>query len=189
MQKTLNASSAPIPPKIEFEDTAIPHPYFSSTLNDIFRKLDLAVNGLLSADELNQFGRIIQEPLFMDIKQEDFATQTFENVSCNHEGVSLLGFKQLLFRNFNDHEITGILHKLGYDEALNSIKSRVFMLSFQADENPITIDIHDILDSKFHKTAWEHLLNHLKEEEGLGDQGYEDDDYSSLVYIHPQAYS
>ena len=189
MQKTLNASSDPIPPKIQFEDTAIPHPYFSSTLNDIFRKLDLAVNGLLSADELNQFGRIIQEPVFCDIKQEEFATQTFDSVSCNHEGVSLLGFKQLLFRNFNDGEIMRILEKLGYDEALNSIKSRVFMLSFQADENPIRVDIHDILDSDLHKTAWEHFLNHINDEEGLGDQGYEDDDFSLLVYNHPQAYS
>lgn len=81
IQKTLEASSQAINPKFEFEDTVWPHPYFSSTINDIFRKLDLAVNGLLSADELNQFGKIIEEPVFMDIKQGDFAEKTFEDVS------------------------------------------------------------------------------------------------------------
>jgi len=188
MQKSLEASSEPIPPKIELDDTVWPHPYFSSTINDIFRKLDLAVNGLLSAEELNQFGRIIQEPLFMDIKQSEFATKTFEDVSCSDEGVSLLGFKQLLFRNFSDAEITGILEKLGYDRALNSTKSRGFMLSFQATE-PLTVDIEDILDSDFYKTAWEKLLNHIKDEEDLGEQSTKEDDYTLFAYPHPQSYT
>ncbi len=189
MQKTLQGSSTPVPPKINFEDTLWPHPYFSSTINDIFRKLDLAVNGTLSADELNQFGRIIQEPVFMDIKQSDFADSTFNDVSSNKEGVSLLGFKQLLFRNFNDGEIRNILDKLGYDEALNSTKSRAFMLSFQSDEHPITVDIKDILEGDFHKSAWVHLLEGIKEEEGLGDQCIEEDDYTLFTYAHPQSYS
>ena len=188
MQKTMQASGTEIPPKITFNDTQWPHPYFSSTINDIFRKLDLAVNGLLSAEELNQFGRIVKEPVFMGIKQEEFATPIFEKVSCNKEGVSLLGFKQLLFRNFNDAQIQEIFAQLGYDKALNSLKSRAFMLSFQA-ENEITVDINDILDSDFYKTAWAHLLNHIKDEEGLTEQSTEEDDYTLFAYPHDNAYT
>lgn len=188
MQKTLNAKTDKIPPKFSFQDTVWPHPYFASTINDIFRKLDLAVNGQLSAEELNQFGKIIGEPSFMDIKQSDFSTPMFESVSCDKNGVSLLGFKQLLFRNFNNQEISEVLHKLGYDDALNSSKSRAFMLSFQAAE-PLEVDIHDILESDYHRTAWEKLLTHLKDEEGMNDQCTEEDNFSVFAYTHPESYS
>lgn len=188
MQRTLKASTERVPAKFTFEDTVWPHPYFSSTINDIFRKIDLAVNGILSAQELNQFGRIINERLFLDIKQSDFTTEAFKEISCNKEGVTLLGFKQLLFRNFDDDEIRTILNKLGYDEALNSTKSRAFMISFQAAE-PLEIKIKDILESNYHTTAWEQLLGHLFEEEGPGDLSTENDDYTLYAFKHPDSYS
>ena len=188
VQRTQKASTEAIPPKFTFEDTVWPHPYFSSTINDIFRKLDLAVNGVLSAEELNQFGRIINERLFLDIKQSDFTSSAFSEVSCNEEGVSLLGFKQLLFRNFSNVEIMNILKKLGYDEALNSTKSRAFMVSFQAAE-PITVRIKDIMEGNFHKTAWEQFLSHMMETEGVGDNSQEEDDYTIFSYTHPHAYA
>jgi calpain-15 len=188
MQKTMNGKTEPINPKFKFEDTVWPHPYFSSALTDIFRKIDLAVNGLLSAEELNQFGKIVNEPLFMDIKRADFTSQTFKDVSCNEEGVSLLGFKQLLFRNFSNYEISAILEKLGYDEALNSTKSRAFMISLQATE-PISVDIKDILTTDFHRTAWIKLLNSIYEEEGPGDFSTVQDDYTLFSYTHPASYT
>ena len=132
IQRTANSSSTPIPYKFDFEGTVYPHPYFASTMNDIFRKLDLAVNGILSAEELNQFGRIIGEKYFMNITKNDFTSESFKEISWNKEGVSCLGFKQLLFRTFSNAEIAKILEKLGYDAALNSTKSRVFMVSFQS---------------------------------------------------------
>jgi cytochrome b involved in lipid metabolism len=82
-----------------------------------------------------------------------------------------------------------ILEKLGYDQALNSIKSRAFMISFQVDDVPLTVDIHDILDGDYHKTAWEYLLNHVKEEEGMNDQCTEEDDYTLFTYPHPKSYT
>jgi hypothetical protein len=188
MQKTLKAKTQKIPPKFSFEDTVWPHPYFSSTINDIFRKLDLAVNGQLSADELNQFGKIIGEPLFMDITESDFSKDMFRNISCDKFGVSLLGFKQLFFRSFTNPEISDVLHKLGYDDALNSSKSRAFMISVQATE-PLSVDINDILDSDYHRTAWEKLLEHIKDDEGMNDQCTEEDDFSLFAYTHPGSYS
>lgn len=82
-----------------------------------------------------------------------------------------------------------ILEKLGYDQALNSVKSRAFMISFQVDDVPVTVDIHDILDSDYHKTGWEYLLNHIKDEEGTNDQCTEEDDYTLFAYPHPHAYT
>ena len=143
MQKSMKDKSKVVPMKINFDNTVWPHPYFASTLNDVFRKLDLVVNGQLSAHELNQFGRMIQEPFFMNIRDDDFDTEDFDDINCNEDGVSLLGFKQLLFRNFKDNEIMGILRKLGYDECLYSLKSRAFMMSFHATDE-ITVDVEDI---------------------------------------------
>ena len=153
-------STEVIPAKFNFQGTVWPHPYFSSTINDIFRKLDLAVNGVLSAQELNQFGKIVNERLFMDIREDDFTSEAFEDISCSNEGVSLLGFKQLLFRNFNNSEITGILKKLGYDECLNSLKSRVIVMSFLSSEE-LTVKINDAIENNFHNKAFDTWLEHL----------------------------
>lgn len=188
MQRSLQASTDRIPPKFTFDDTVWPHPYFASTISDIFRKLDLAVNGMLSAQELNQFGRIIGEQFFLDIRQSDFNSEAYNDVSCNEEGVTLLGFKQLLFRNYDDDEIRRMLDRLGYDEALNSHKSRAFMMSFQAHE-PLEIQIKDILEGNYHTTAWEQLMSHLFEEEGPGDNSTENDDYTLFAYSHEGSYS
>ena len=59
--------------------------------------------------------------------------EELDDISCNKDGVSLLRFKQLLFRKFDMKEIKEIMTKMGYDNALNSIKSRVFMMNFQAN--------------------------------------------------------
>ena len=124
----------------------------------------------------------------MDIKQSDFTSQMFKDISCDKHGVTLLGFKQLLFRSFNDPEISDVFHKLGYDEALNSSKSRAFMISVQATE-PLSVDIHDILESDYHRTAWEKLLEYIKDEEGMNDYCTEEDDFSLFTYTHSGSYS
>ena len=188
MQKSMKDKSEVVPTKINFNNTVWPHPFFASTLNDVFRKLDLAVNGQLSAHELNQFGKIIQEPLFMSISDDDFDTKDFDDINCNENGVSLLGFKQMLFRNFEDDEIMEILRKLGYDECLYSLKSRAFMMSFQATDE-ITVGVEDICDSDFYKTAWEYLLNHLKDTHGMNSQCTQRRDCNIFSYSHRKAYA
>jgi calpain-15 len=134
--------------------------YYCSTLYDVFRKIDVAMNGILSADELNTFGRIIGEKKFISIKQADFKTSKFKDMSCTKEGLTKFGFMQFLFKNFKVEEIAMILTKLGYDEQLNSLKSRVFVVTFQADE-PLTVKINDILDGNMYKTSINMYLNHL----------------------------
>ena len=81
IQKTLKADDTPIPTKIELDDHIFPHPYFSSTINDIFRKVDLAVNGSLSAGELKQLGKILNEVAFTQMEDSDFTSESYQNIS------------------------------------------------------------------------------------------------------------
>jgi hypothetical protein len=188
LQNGSQALTAEIPPKIEFENSLFPHPYYNSTLNDIFRKIDLAVNDLLSVEELNQFGEIINEKFFKNITYSDFTSEKYKDISCNEYGVTCLGFKQLLFRHFSSAEITRFMEILGYDKALNSTKSRSFMISFQSDL-PLTIKIKDTMKANYLSTAWDQAMSYLYEHEGLNDLCAEEDDYILFAYENPKSYT
>lgn len=137
--------------------------YFASTMNDIFRKIDLTANGILSAKELNQFGRIVDNKKFQDIKQSDFTSEKFKGLSCTKEGLTRYGFFQYMFKFITNSERAVMLNKLGYDKMLHSLKSRVFVITFQAEE-PMTLKINDILEGNMHKTATNIFIDHLFEE-------------------------
>lgn len=186
MQNGSQALTAEIPPKIEFENSLFPHPYYTSTLNDIFRKLDLSANDLLSVEELNQFGEIINEPFFKKITYSDFTSAKFKDISCNEYGVTCLGFKQLLFRHFSSAEITKFMEILGYDKALNSTKSRAFMISFQSDL-PMSIKIKDIVKANYINTAWDQAMSYMYEHYGMNDLCSVEDDYILFAYEHPKS--
>ena len=81
LQKPHSAKNEKIEYRIKQDNITMPHPFYLSTLNDIYRKIDLSLNEILSADELNQFGRIIKEKKFTDIKQNDFTTDKFKSIS------------------------------------------------------------------------------------------------------------
>ena len=192
VQKTLKASSEPINYKFVYENELRPHPYFLSALFDLFRKTDLAVNGLLSADELNQFGKIIDSDFFKKLTDDSLTNGELDDISCNEEGVSLLGFKQLLFRRFDMKEIKEIMTKMGYDDALNSIKSRVFMMNFQANEDVGEVDVvvkDALVENNMYQTAWNKLMQYLYEEEGMNGFSEEGDDHDIFGYDHPGAYA
>lgn len=138
--------------------------YFASTIFDVFRKIDLCFNGLLSAKELNAFGEMIGgDKKFTTIKQKDFTSEKFKDISCTEEGLTKFGFVQFLFKNYQPDQIRSMLEKLGYDEELNSLKSRVFIVTFQSEEE-ITVKINDILEGNMYKTAINLFMNHLMDE-------------------------
>ena len=138
--------------------------YCLSTMIDIFRKIDLTANGILSSKELNQFGHIVENQKFKDIKQSDFESPEFENISCTNEGLTRYGFMQYMMQNFQKKEIDSILKKLGYDEQLRSLKSRVFVITFHSSE-PLAVKINDILEGNMHMTASQIFIDHAFEEE------------------------
>lgn len=59
-----------------------------SALNDIFRKIDLQLDGILTSNELNLFGKIINDKFFQELTPESFKTEQFKGISCTEDGVS-----------------------------------------------------------------------------------------------------
>ena len=160
LQKLHNSSNDIIDFKIKFENIMMPHPFYLSTLNDIYRKIDLSLNNILSADELNQFGRIVEEKTFTNIDQNDFTSKKFKAISCEKEGLTNLGFKQFLFRNFEADRINIMINKLGYDKSLNSTKSRVFVLSIHS-KAPLTVKIEDSILGEMHSRIMDIFIHHF----------------------------
>lgn len=72
-----------------------------------------------------------------------------------------------------------MFNKLGYDLMLHSLKSRVFVITFQADDE-LTVKINDILDGDMNKTASNILMEHLMEE---NQEDIEEDDSNEDVKI------
>lgn len=162
LQRPMNAKDEEIQARVKFEDITMPHPYFLTTLNDMFRKIDLALNGSLSAQELNQFGKIVGQRKFEKITQQDFTKkEEFKSLSCGKDGLTNLGFKQYLFRNFNQEQINQMLTNMGYDKGLYSYKSRVFVVSFQADI-PLDVKINETVMGNLHTRALDlYMCNQL----------------------------
>lgn len=57
-----------------------------------------------------------------------------------------------------------MLSKLGYDDQLRSLKSRVFVISFHSNQK-LSVKIKDILDGNMHKSSLGILLDHYYDEE------------------------
>ena len=94
----------------------------------------------------------------MKIKNKHFSQKEFKTLSWDKNGLTNLGFKQYLFRNFEQDRIEEMLQKLGYDQGLYSLKSRVFVASFQS-ENPIAVKINDSILGDMHRRAWDLYMN------------------------------
>lgn len=187
LQRPFKAKDDKIQHKVEYQNITMPHPYFLTTLNDIFRKIDLALNGLLSAEELNQFGKIANMKKFTEITSKSFTSPEFANISCNEHGLTNLGFKQFLFRNFSEKEISNMLTKLGYDDGMYSTKSRVFVTSFQAD-SPLKVQINESIIGNLHTRAWDLFMNHHLMERKLLGEVVRKANYLFFRVNHPKCY-
>ena len=71
----------PVPTKIEVHGKERMHKIYASTFDDIFRKIDLQLNGQLSAKEINQFGDIIENDVMSDLDVDDFSSEKFSKIS------------------------------------------------------------------------------------------------------------
>lgn len=57
-----------------------------------------------------------------------------------------------------------MLKKLGYDDQLRSLKSRVFVVSFHSNSS-LNVKINDILEGNMHKASLGILMDHYYDEE------------------------
>ena len=59
------------------------------------------------------------------------AGKSFKGISCNENGLTLYGFKQVFFK-LSPEDQQKIFEKLGYDESHYSLKSRVFVTTIHS---------------------------------------------------------
>lgn len=74
------------------------NPFVKSSIVDVFKKLDITGDGVLSAFELNQFGHIANLRFFKNIQQEDFNSKKMKKYSSTSAGLTMMGFMQLLLK-------------------------------------------------------------------------------------------
>jgi len=79
--KKFENDDLPAPIRINMGGKRMFNPKIYSTLNDIFRKIDLQLDGILTSKELNAFGDIVDEPFFQNLTQDSFSSREFENIS------------------------------------------------------------------------------------------------------------
>lgn len=122
-----------VPLKVNKDGKSVWNPWLKSTLSDIFRKIDLQLDGILTARELNIFGQITNDLFFQNLTQESFLEKEFENISHVEEGLTHHGFLQVLM-GYSEQKLSKMMESLGYDTSLQSTKSRVFTLTFHSTE-------------------------------------------------------
>lgn len=146
----------PVPYKVNFRGKQKIHDYYITTIDDIFRKVDLRLDGQLSAKELNNFGEIIGDDELKTVTTADFFKSKYMNISCDENGVTRFGVKQL-FSHYSEQKVTDILTKLGYDESLYSHKSRVFTLSIHS-EGKVRVRVSDALKTDLNEKSWDMMM-------------------------------
>lgn len=124
----------PVPLKVDLEGKKVWNLALRSTLYDVFRKIDLQFDGILSVRELNMFGHIIDDPVFKNLNEQSFSQPEFSKISRFSDGLTRFGLYQIV-NNYSEEKMRKILDVLGYDESLQSTKSRVFILTFHSTEN------------------------------------------------------
>jgi hypothetical protein len=157
-----------------------------SVLNDIFRKIDLQLDGILTSRELNLFGKIIGDPFFKNLKPNSFGDPEFRNISHVPEGITRYGFFQLMSA-YPEPMLIKMFEKLGYDRSLQSTKSRVFVVTFHSSEE-IRVKIGNAMTSDINeKAANLMIVNHL---EKMGaNKAKEDRNVCVFRKYHEKAYA
>ena len=100
LQKTSN-EYLPLPIKIKRGEKMHLNPEVYSSIMDVFRKIDLKLDSILSARELNYFGDAVNEPYFQNLTPESFETKEFDRISCTYEGGKII----LCLINFYSYKI------------------------------------------------------------------------------------
>ena len=128
------------------------HPFVKSAFADLFKKLDLTGDGVLSAYELNHLGNIADMKYFKELKQESFGTKKMKRYSCTSEGLTSMGLFQIMMRKYGIDRSVKKLKKFGVNDQFYSLKSSVFMISLHSDL-PVKLIVRDALLTDLNERA------------------------------------
>jgi hypothetical protein len=98
------------------------HPFFISTLKDVFRRFDLNVSQELDFDELKK----LMECTGRNFSRTDY-DQFTDRYSCTEQGVPLQGLYEFFteaVKNIGESTVRQWIKNMGYDEYFYSTKSR-----------------------------------------------------------------
>lgn len=154
----------PTDPTIEFEGHKLMHWNYASTFNDLFRKVDLQLNGQLSANELNQFGVLLGNDSMQELQEEDLESEKFESISWDRNGVTQYGLTQIM-SEFSQDALHENLSKMGYDDSLYSSKSKVFTITFHT-LSKLRVRIGDAAKTDLNERAWDLMMHHYNDKFG-----------------------
>lgn len=200
LQRPFDAKD-PVDWKVELNGIKYAHPDYETTINDIFRKIDLILNRTLDHEELQQFGQIVDLDFFKNVQEEDFEydSKKFKGVSfnacdydednnvANNPGLTLFGFKQVLHKQLDKKDLDQILEKMGYDESLYSTKARVIVCTLHSDQ-PLTCSITDAVGTGINERASDFILQDNVKNVGAGKYAKQDDRCVVTVIDHELCY-
>jgi len=113
------------------------HPVYKSIIKDIFKKIDISMERIVEADELNLFGGIADLQVFKDIDDSDFgASGPLRTYASNDQGFTCYGFTDYITNKVSEEDFSKALTAFGYDEYGFSNKSRNFIISVHS-ETPV----------------------------------------------------
>ena len=128
-------------------------PVVSTTIDDIFRRMDIQLNGSLSAEELNIFGKVIGNKQLANITKAGLNKGVFKNISCNAGGMTRYGLKQY-FKNCGVDYIAQVWKTLGYDNSLHSTKAKPFTVTIQTKAK-LTAGTGNAITQGMNEKAWD----------------------------------
>lgn len=172
----------------------VPHPYWKSSLQSVFKKTDLGLKRALDKQDLNLLGQVMDIELLKNLEDSDFNTAKgkLSYFACNERGLTEYGFVELMTdpEEVKEGELKGGMKALGYDEELFSNKSRAYVFSIHS-EKKVKVKMGDTLKSTFATTAAA-LFNdaHLKEKGtggGIGDSLIKRENYTLFMNYHPDS--
>src|SRR5438132_816847 len=121
---------------------------FDSTLGDIFRKFDLVISNTIDFKEFKGLYDIIGKKL----TEVEFKQNVLSQYCSSEGGLTEKGFKQWFIdqvKNAGEDVVFGWLSKLGYDQDLYSIRSRLFTVTFHSKtiegEGQMEVKIRDAI--------------------------------------------
>lgn len=176
----------PVPLKVDLKGKKVWNSMLQSTFNDVFRKIDLQLDGVLTARELNLFGKIVNDPIFANITEETFSSPEFHKISHVPDGLTRFGFYQVVY-NHSEEKVRRILDTLGYDKSLQSTKSRVFILTFHSTEN-IKVKIGNAATSDLNQKATTLMMAEYLDKKGAN-RAREDNNVIVYRRYHEKSYA
>ena len=105
--------------------------------------------------------------VFKKVREGDFTKAKFEGMSCDEEGLTNYGLKQVFDKKLTEEERAQMMESLGYDENLYSVKSRVFVFTCHSTD-PMKLKIGDNIEANFHEVGRDMLAKQMIADKGVG---------------------